>query len=70
MADFIRKSIGIKTSLLVSVISVLVFAVLVGISSYMQRTTMMRELDSSMTKASELVQMAISKPMVIGNDVV
>ncbi len=63
-----RHSIGAKTTLLVSTISVIVFVVLVGLSAYMQRSTMHSELDRSMTRASELVQMSIEKPMVVGND--
>lgn len=68
MAGFVRNSIGAKTSLLVSVVSIVVFLVLVSISSYMERATMMKELDASMTRASELVQLAIEKPMIVGDD--
>ncbi|UZP65997.1 methyl-accepting chemotaxis protein [Desulfovibrio mangrovi] len=68
MPEFIRNSIGAKTSLLVSLISFIIFAGLVGISSYMQRESMMKELDKAMTTTSELVQLSIEKPMVVGND--
>ncbi|MFV0347487.1 MAG: methyl-accepting chemotaxis protein [Halodesulfovibrio sp.] len=68
MAGFIRNSIGAKTSLLVSFISFIIFTALVSISSYMQRTSMMSELDKAMTTTSELVQLSIEKPMVVGND--
>ena len=68
MPAFIRNSLGARSSLLVSAISVVVFVALVGVSSYMQRVTTLEELDKSMTKASELVQLSVEKPMVVGDD--
>jgi methyl-accepting chemotaxis protein len=68
MAVSFRNSLEIKSSLLVSVISLFVFVVLVVVSSRMQRATMLDELDNSLIKASELVQFSLEKPMVLGDD--
>ncbi len=68
MAVSFRNSLGLKSSMLVSVISLSVFVVLVVVSSHMQRTTLLDELNSSLIKTSELVQLALEKPMILGDD--
>lgn len=64
----IRNSLGGKITLLVTVISLVVFTVLIGVSTYLQRDAMLTQLSTALTQTSNLVQEAIERPMVIGDD--
>ena len=64
----IRNSLGGKITLLITGISLVVFTVLIGVSTYLQRDAMLDQLSTALTQASNLVQEAIERPMTIGDD--
>lgn len=68
MPQFIKKSIGLKALLLIAFISVLVFAVLIGVTAVRQKDSMLGQLDTSLNRVSELVKLSIDGPMLIGDD--
>lgn len=68
MFDFIRNSLGTKTILLVSCISIMVFTTLIAVSTYHQKETMMQDMETSINRTSELIRLSVEKPMVVGDD--
>ncbi|MEZ0576156.1 methyl-accepting chemotaxis protein [Halodesulfovibrio aestuarii] len=64
----IRASLGAKITLLITIISFVVFSILIGTSTFLQREGMLEQLSDSLTQTSQLVQEAIERPMVVGND--
>ncbi|XPV74745.1 MAG: methyl-accepting chemotaxis protein [Desulfovibrio sp.] len=68
MFDFAKKSLNAKIGLLIMTITILVFAILVSITSYWQRSGMISQMEEALTRTSELIHSAVSKPMVVGND--
>ncbi len=68
MLDYVRHHLNVRISLLISSISLAVFLCLIGVTTYLQRDGMVEQLDASVTRASELIRMAVEKPMVVGDD--
>ncbi|MFO7597430.1 MAG: methyl-accepting chemotaxis protein, partial [Desulfocurvibacter africanus] len=68
MLDYIRHHLNVRISLLISSISIAVFICLIGMTTFLQRDGMVDQLDASVTRASELIRMAVEKPMVVGDD--
>jgi methyl-accepting chemotaxis protein len=68
MFDFIKHSLNVKTSLFLTLFISTVFILLISISSSRQRESMLHQMDTNLTRTSELIHSAISKPMVVGDD--
>ncbi|EMG38175.1 methyl-accepting chemotaxis protein [Desulfocurvibacter africanus PCS] len=68
MLDYIRHHLNVRISLLISSISIVVFICLIFVTTFLQRDGMVDQLDASVTRASELIRMAVEKPMVVGDD--
>jgi methyl-accepting chemotaxis protein len=64
----IRTSLGAKITVLITIISFVVFSILIGTSTFLQRKGMLEQLSESLTQTSQLVQEAIERPMVVGDD--
>lgn len=64
----IRTSLGAKITVLITVISFVVFSVLIGTSTFLQRKGMLEQMSGALTQTSQLVQEAIERPMVVGDD--
>lgn len=64
----LKNSLGGKITVLIAAISFVVFSVLIGTSTYLQRKGMLEQLSESLTQTSQLVQEAIERPMIIGDD--
>ncbi len=68
MREIIRQRLNVKISLLISAISLLVFLCLIGITTFWQRESMVEQLDASITRVSDLIRLAVEKPMTVGDD--
>jgi methyl-accepting chemotaxis protein len=66
--NMLRKSLNAKIGLLVSALSFLGFAVVVGLAVYWQYTGMVEQLGDGVSRSAELLMHAIERPMIIGND--
>ncbi|MCG8532688.1 MAG: methyl-accepting chemotaxis protein [Desulfovibrionales bacterium] len=64
----VRTSLGAKITVLIAAISIVVFVILIGTSSYLQHGAMIEQLSAGLTQTSQLVQEAIERPMVVGDD--
>jgi methyl-accepting chemotaxis protein len=64
----ILRSLGAKILTLISVLAILVFAVLFLINSYWQRNDTLTQIDRMGVRVSDLLQMAIEEPMIVGDD--
>ncbi|WP_081650438.1 methyl-accepting chemotaxis protein [Paucidesulfovibrio longus] len=64
----IRTSLSAKIVLLLSLLVSTVIAVLVGVTVVAQRQAMLAQLDESLGRTSELLSLAIRKPMIVGDD--
>jgi methyl-accepting chemotaxis protein len=68
MLHFIRKSIGLKTLTLIAGISVVVFTILIGVTTQRQYDGMLGQMDTALTRVSELIKLATDGPMLVGDD--
>jgi len=68
MFEYFRSHVNARVTALVVGICVIVFAVLVVISSTWQNKAMVTQLDLSLTRTSELIKQTVEKPMVVGDD--
>ena len=68
MFDYFRSHVGTRVTALVSIISLAVFAGLIAVSAYWQKTGMVAQMDASLTRTSELIRLSVEKPMVVGDD--
>ncbi len=66
--NLLRNSLGAKVLVLVTILTASVFAVLLLVNSYWQRTDTMYQIDTMGARVSDLLQMAIEEPMIIGDD--
>ncbi|GAU08192.1 methyl-accepting chemotaxis protein [Desulfoplanes formicivorans] len=66
--NIFRKSLNAKIGLLVSALSFLGFAGVVGLAIYWQYTGMVGQLGEGVSRSAELLMHAIERPMIIGND--
>ena len=66
--NIFRRSLNAKIVLLVSCLSVVSFAVIVGLAIYWQYTGMIEQLGDNLTRSSELLMHTIERPMIIGDD--
>jgi len=66
--NIFKKSLNAKIGLLVSSLSFLGFAVVVGLAIYWQYTGMVGQLGDSVNRSAELLMHAIERPMIIGDD--
>ena len=68
MGGTLSRSLSLRTSLLVTVIAVTVFAVIIGMGAWRQRHAALEELESVVTRESAMIKTAIDRPMLLGND--
>ena len=68
MLDSVKRSLGVKSSLLVAVIAFVVFTVLLVVGGVQQRSSALHELDNAVSREARLIQLAIERPMKIGDD--
>src|SRR6218665_3076195 len=68
MLHFIRKSIGLKTHTLIAGISVVVFTILIDVTTQRQYDGMLGQMDTALTRVSELIKLATDGPMLVGDD--
>jgi methyl-accepting chemotaxis protein len=66
--NILRNSLGAKILVLVTILTASVFAVLLLVNSYWQRTDTMYQIDAMGSRVSDLLQMAIEEPMIVGDD--
>ncbi|SMP48930.1 methyl-accepting chemotaxis protein [Desulfonatronum lacustre] len=66
--NMLRNSLGAKILVLVTILTASVFVALLLVNSYWQRTDTMHQIDSMGTRVSDLLQMAIEEPMIVGDD--
>ncbi|PTN37719.1 MULTISPECIES: methyl-accepting chemotaxis protein [Desulfonatronum] len=66
--NILRNSLGAKILILVTILTASVFVVLLLVNSYWQRTDTMYQIDAMGSRVSDLLQMAIEEPMIIGDD--
>ncbi|WP_045221738.1 methyl-accepting chemotaxis protein [Desulfonatronum thioautotrophicum] len=66
--NLLRNSLGAKILVLVTVLTASVFLILLLVNSSWQRTDTMQQIDTLGTRVSDLLQMAIEEPMLIGDD--
>ncbi len=66
--NILRNSLGAKILVLVTILTASVFVVLLLVNSSWQRTDTMYQIDAMGTRISDLLQMAIEEPMIVGDD--
>ncbi|SDB14344.1 methyl-accepting chemotaxis sensory transducer with Pas/Pac sensor [Desulfonatronum thiosulfatophilum] len=64
----IRASLGAKILVLVSILTASVFTTLFLVNSYWQRSDAMSQIDRMGLRVTDLLQLAIEEPMLIGDD--
>ncbi|MBG3875941.1 HAMP domain-containing protein [Desulfovibrio oxamicus] len=68
MGGALARSLSLRTSLLVTVIAVSVFAVIIGTGAWRQRHAALKELEVVVSRESGMIKTAIDRPMLLGND--
>uniref|UniRef100_B8DIZ0 Methyl-accepting chemotaxis sensory transducer with Pas/Pac sensor n=1 Tax=Nitratidesulfovibrio vulgaris (strain DSM 19637 / Miyazaki F) TaxID=883 RepID=B8DIZ0_NITV9 len=68
MGGTLARSLSLRTSLLVTVIAISVFAVIIGTGAWRQRHAALKELEAVVTRESSMIKRAIDRPMLLGND--
>jgi len=68
MLDYFRNHVSAKVITLILGITVAVFAALIVVSSYWQKTGMVDQMGAALTRTSELIKLSVEKPMVVGDD--
>lgn len=68
MGGTLARSLSLRTSLLVTVIAVSVFAVIIGTGAWRQRHAALEELETVVRRESGMIKTAIDRPMLLGND--
>ncbi|MDR3045103.1 MAG: hypothetical protein LBU75_12715 [Desulfovibrio sp.] len=68
MGGTLARSLSLRTSLLVTVIAVSVFAVIIGTGAWRQRHAALEELEAVVSRESGMIKTAIDRPMLLGND--
>jgi methyl-accepting chemotaxis protein len=66
--NMLKKSLGAKILVLVSVLTATVFSALFVVNSYWQRNDTMNQIDRMGVRVTDLLQMAIEGPMMVGDD--
>jgi methyl-accepting chemotaxis protein len=66
--QFIKKSLGVKISILTALLTITAFAGLAVYNSYWFYELVLEEVHQSATRTGEMLQMAIEKPMSVGDN--
>ncbi|MDY7002366.1 MAG: chemotaxis protein, partial [Thermodesulfobacteriota bacterium] len=66
--NIISRSLGVKVVLLVSSLTILTFVGLFLANFYWQRTATLNQIQVSAERISELLEIAIKKPMTVGDN--
>ncbi|GAB6060335.1 methyl-accepting chemotaxis protein [Desulfonatronum parangueonense] len=66
--QILRASLGTKILVLVSILTATVFTALFLVNSYWQRSDAMSQIDRMGLRVTDLLQLAIEEPMLIGDD--
>lgn len=68
MFRLFSRKLSYKTALLVSIVSVIVFAVIIVVMAILQKDMMAEQLEKDMTQFSQTLYISIERPMVVGDD--
>ncbi|WP_462326475.1 methyl-accepting chemotaxis protein [Desulfobaculum sp.] len=68
MLDYVKRHLGVKVTILVLVVSVIVFTGLAVVTAAWRSEDFRASLEQSVGQTSELLYHAIAKPMVVGDD--
>jgi len=68
MINKIKQNLSLKTGLLVTFISLLIFVVIVWLMAFMEKKVMCKELQKDMSRLADVMVMSIERPMLIGDD--
>jgi len=68
MFRLFSRKLSYKTALLVSIVSVIVFAVIIVVMGILQKDMMTEQLEKDMTQFSQTLYISIERPMVVGDD--
>ncbi|MFP4168484.1 MAG: methyl-accepting chemotaxis protein [Desulfonatronovibrionaceae bacterium] len=68
MFRLFSRKLSYKTALLVSLVSVFVFAVIIIVMAVLQKQMMTEQLEDDMTQFSQTLYMSIERPMIVGDD--
>ncbi|MDQ7032328.1 MAG: methyl-accepting chemotaxis protein [Desulfonauticus sp.] len=68
MVKFINNHLNIKLLFLISAVSILIFGILIAFIISKEKKSILRQIHSSLLQQSELIKIAIEKPMIIGDD--
>jgi methyl-accepting chemotaxis protein len=64
----LSRRLSYKTTLLVSVVSLFVFAVIITVMVLLQKNIMTEQLESNLERFVQTVRISIEKPMIVGDD--
>ena len=68
MFNKVKQNLNIKTGLLITSISLLIFISIVIVMIIMEKRLTNEEIAKNMNRLADMMMMSIEKPMVIGND--
>ena len=68
MLNNVKQNLNIKTGLLITCISLLIFISIVIVMIIMEKRLTNEEIAKNMNRLADMMMMSIEKPMVIGND--
>ncbi|MGM0610334.1 MAG: methyl-accepting chemotaxis protein [Thermodesulfobacteriota bacterium] len=68
MFRLFSQKLSYKTALLVSIVSVFVFAIIIAVMAILQKDMMTEQLEKDMTQFSQTLYISIERPMIVGDD--